>query len=363
MDEGGSRDLEHVLQPQGYLEQRGLILRDGITDGELRHNVQCANTCFTAVLASRFLIFQALLAAYEGYLQDKTRRGEKVNINLSSLKKIWLLVQLDRSLLVPPDASKDIFVELSTLLCHVEEPLKLNMTVKAILGPSRRFIQRLQAHEPLSGKPMDNYVHFFCVLDEAQVAASAYPHAFRSSRKDEHRPALRALLQQWAGFFGLIVTGTSLNLASITTAISSSVGKSGNIQKVAVNDTGAFTDQAKIDGYLKYYLPPGYYQSKSGQELRRRGEYWLSGRLLTLYIKAITGGFVPNDAIDWEAKEAEVSSSILGKVISFDFERGSFSFIKIFAFVKDVYASQSIGSQAADADVPSREQQPPRGAA
>ncbi|KAG6818443.1 hypothetical protein H0H93_004890 [Arthromyces matolae] len=341
-EECGSSDVIRVIEEEGHLEACGLVKRNP-NDQEILSNTECAERCFTAVLAARVLVFLAMLSAYEAHLRDKSRRSEKVE--LSVLRKIWLFAQLDTSLLVQPGGeSDDLFAELSTLLCHVSETFALHTLVKSILGEGRRFLQALGASQGPNEELVYERVHFFCVVDEAQSAASAYPDAFRSHQNKDQRPALRAMLQNWAKRFGVIVTGTSLNLTHITAAISSSVGKKGNVQKIAVNDTGGFTDHAKIDAYMEYYLPPGYSASSSGKELRIRAKYWLGGRprfvasfmetlirndfqsphrLLTLYIKAITGGFVPNDATDWEAMEEIIPSSILGRVISFDFERAN----------------------------------------
>ncbi|KAH0588090.1 hypothetical protein J132_11051 [Termitomyces sp. J132] len=300
----GSADIEHVLHwPRGHLETCRIV-EDPLDSQTVRENEDKVLRCFNAVLTARLLVFLSFLAAYEA------RVGKLAVKDITYLKKCWLLIQLDTRLL-QEESCPDLLLELSTLLCHIEDP-------RALINPSGILL--LVCKNFLGGIGTQIY----CVIDEAQTAAEAYRRAFRSS-SGNHRPLLRAMVKVWIGL-GMqhVTTGTSLNIEDINDAISSTVGKYSDSLGDPVTDTGSFIeDDDQIEGFLRYYLPSWYLDSPSGKELLRRAKYWLRGRprfiasyiscliehdiqyphqILTKYIKAITE-FVPADGEFWEQHE------------------------------------------------------------
>ncbi|KAG6875986.1 hypothetical protein C0992_001541 [Termitomyces sp. T32_za158] len=282
-----------------------------------------AHMCFDAILAARLLVLLCLLAAYED------RVGKLIVKDIPQLKKYWLFIQLDNRILEDEDCS-DLFLELSTLLCHIE---RINATIgmnSVLLNICKSFLGGINTR-------------MYCVLDEAQVAADAYPDAFRDSRGDNSRPVLRAMLKVWLDL-GMrhVITGTSLNLEHINDAISSTVGKYANKLKEAVTDTGSFVEDGdQIAKFLRHYLPSAYLDSPSGKELIKRAQYWLCGRprfiasyvacliehdlqfphqILTKYIKTMTN-FAPADGEFWEKLEEPMPWRASLPIRPFDFSR------------------------------------------
>ncbi|KAG6814780.1 hypothetical protein H0H87_007458, partial [Tephrocybe sp. NHM501043] len=246
VSECGSADMQYVLQtPHGYLEACGTV-KNPSSEEESEANSDHARRCFNAVLTSRALVFYCLLTAYEA--RYGTRHD---NQHLSTLKKTWLFLQLDTRLLERPD-HPDLLLQLSTLFCH-----------------SKRILYRYKPNTQV-----------YCVIDESQTAALSFPNAFRDSIGCKPRPALREMLKIWSSL-GMrhITTGTSLDLAHIIDALSSTVGKPAEMGNKAINGTGSFVNsEEQIDGYLHSYPPSWYILSRAGQELLRRARYWLLGR-------------------------------------------------------------------------------------
>ncbi|KAG6855356.1 hypothetical protein H0H87_004420 [Tephrocybe sp. NHM501043] len=265
--ECGSADLQYVLQtPRGYLEACGTF-KNPSSIKECKTNSEHATRCFNAVLTSRALVLYCLLTAYEA------RYGTRYdNQHLSTLKKAWLFIQLDTRLLERPE-HPDLFLELSTLFCHVEASDTLDNLSDAMLGLSKRILNRYKPNTQI-----------YCVIDESQTAALSFPDAFRNATGCKPRPALREMLKVWSTL-GMrhITTGTSLDLAHIIDALSSTVGKPAEMENHAINGTGSFVNsEEQIDGYLHSYLPSWYILSRAGQELLRRARYWLLGRYVLL---------------------------------------------------------------------------------
>ncbi|KAH0588193.1 hypothetical protein H2248_006908 [Termitomyces sp. 'cryptogamus'] len=325
----GSADIEHVIEfPYGHLNAFGLE-EIVISKEELEVNQACAARCFQAVLAARLLVFLLYLRAIVGHSEMTTEEA----------KKKWLFAQIDARILAT-DQQNDFFLYLATLLCYVNTQVLVSH-IRTCLVTCKTALGILN--------PCDTQIHF--VIDEAQVAAETYHEAFRDGSGKNKRPVLRALLFHWATFkIQTIITGTSLEHKLITDAISSSVGKTANMNDGLTSTGSWMSDKNKIEAYLKSYFPATYLETPSGKELQTRVCYWLSGRprfvaafvqyiinhdfqsyhrLLTKYIKAITRYFIPRDGEWWEGMEAELSDSQdLYAPHSFDFERAEHPGVK-----------------------------------
>ncbi|KAG5352054.1 hypothetical protein C0989_003979 [Termitomyces sp. Mn162] len=289
----GSADIEHVIEfPYGHLNAFGLE-EIVISKEELEVNQACAARCFQAVLAARLLVFLLYLRAIVGHSEMTTEEA----------KKKWLFAQIDARILAT-DQQNDFFLYLATLLCYVNTQVLVSH-IRTCLVTCKTALGILN--------PCDTQIHF--VIDEAQVAAETYHEAFRDGSGKNKRPVLRALLFHWATFkIQTIITGTSLEHKLITDAISSSVGKTANMNDGLTSTGSWMSDKNKIEAYLKSYFPATYLETPSGKELQTR---------------AITRYFIPRDGEWWEGMEAELSDSQdLYAPHSFDFERAEHPGVK-----------------------------------
>ncbi|KAG6808850.1 hypothetical protein H0H92_002577 [Tricholoma furcatifolium] len=326
ISECGSADLRWVLDGScnGYLRILGItVLNDKNPTNEMK-NKNHADRCFLAVLCARLLVFKCLLAVY---------KEGGCDITPAKLRRIWLFAQLDTKLLGRPERP-DLFLELTTLLCYVPTSTALLSIVKRIAKDCVTFIGTISSAQIL-----------YLVIDEAQVAVLAHSNSFLSD-ENEYRPALRAMLRTWnwqGSNINHILTGTSMNMAKMTGAISSTFGKTRHDDTIKA--TGSFIESDdQIVRYLNYYLPPSYLKTESGQELVSRAQYWLFGRqvfqqlrnryvqyliqknfrcyhkFLTSYIRDITA-FTPTDAEYWEGLEDPTCEPGSAAVMSLDFSR------------------------------------------
>ncbi|KAG6815937.1 hypothetical protein H0H87_010069 [Tephrocybe sp. NHM501043] len=297
----GSADMENLLQNKyGYLRACGIV-DEPTSNEEIKANERHAERCFSAILTARLLVFQCFLCVYEDRMM--LQKDRKRDLTIPYLKHAWLLLQLDPHLLSRP-GQPDLLLELTTLFCHVRSYSVLTLINNDIFDQCMSFLKRIHKD-----------ARFYCVLDEAQTAATAFPSAFRC-----HRPALRAMLHLWVGL-GMrhVTTGTSLQLECISEALTSSVGKPTVMNNSTITATGSFIEKEdQIASYLRYYLPESYINSDSGDELITRANprfvasyvtYLLENTFqhphwcLTRYIEAIAD-FTPTDAEYWQSLES-----------------------------------------------------------
>ena len=127
----------------------------------------------------------------------------------------------------------------------------------------------------------------FCVLDEAQHAATQHNSAFRSDQNGAHRPILREIVKAWESqSFGqgvfMVVAGTGISKGVVDQAMASAIMKDSRYRWCS--DTGAF-DRRDVQGrYLQKYLPKRLLESDIGARLLERVWYWLHGRFVQLGI-------------------------------------------------------------------------------
>jgi hypothetical protein len=161
-------------------------------------NKGIANNAFMKVLAARVVVFEHFLelaVKTDGYLQEKHKHA-------------WLMFQisnvLDRS-----DIDRHPFIDII-----------VNCLVGAKPGALRKIVERL---DEIRGKYFHPDLHFFFVLDEAQVAARSSPRAFMSSKDPSKFQALfREIIRLWVnlGFLQVkfILSGTGLSLEAVNEA-------------------------------------------------------------------------------------------------------------------------------------------------
>ncbi|KAG6844459.1 hypothetical protein H0H87_006742 [Tephrocybe sp. NHM501043] len=291
---------------------------------DIAYNGAISSRCFRSVMAARLLIFSCFLRAFLNC--DKP-------VAPSTLKKSWVFVQVDPSLLAIDEEHSDLFMELTAILCTIQKPHALSELVAELLLICRSYVSLLDPG-------FSGILH--CVVDEAQTAAEAFPRAFRDGTGSKDRPALRAMIFGWGNlrFLHFVITGTSVNHDYIMEALSSAMGKYDTFQD-GITDTGSTADKDhKIINYLEKYLPQHYLRTESGKELLSRAIYWLYGRprfvaayvqfvmdhnfrsyhrLLTKYIRYITR-FVPTDALAWEENEDPIGVTKY-PLCPFDFAR------------------------------------------
>jgi hypothetical protein len=190
-------------------------------------------------------------------------------------KQRWLLLQLQPSILHPK--IWDIFDHLTRELSNASDGY-VNTTTKALLVR----VRELCTVETSSVRDSTMIqTPLFCVLDEAQYAATQHSSAFRSDHSNAHRPILREIVRAWEGqSFGqgvfMVVAGTGISKDVVDQAMASAIMKESKYRWCS--DTGAFDNIHSQRRYILKYLPSSLVESPSGRRLIERMEYWLCGR-------------------------------------------------------------------------------------
>lgn len=184
-------------------------------------------------------------------------------------KQRWLLLQLQPSILRVQ--VWDIFDHLMGKLSQVSDSY-INATTKELLVRVRKM---LTERSDTSETPI------FCVLDEAQYAATQHCAAFRSDNGNACRPILREIVRAWEGQSSghgvfMVVAGTGISKDVVDQAMASAIMKESKYRWCS--DTGAFDDIPEQRRYIEKYLPPSLVSSVSGTRLVERIGYWLCGR-------------------------------------------------------------------------------------
>ncbi|KAH6904037.1 hypothetical protein BKA70DRAFT_1299336 [Coprinopsis sp. MPI-PUGE-AT-0042] len=165
----------------------------------------------------------------------------------STSQQRWLLLQLQPSILNP--RVWDVFDHLSRELLSSASDAYINCQTKTLLGQVRSRLSRLRSAEKMP---------IFCVLDEAQHAASQHLPAFRSDHSGAHRPVLREICAGQGVF--MVVAGTGISKDVVDQAMASAIMKDSKYRWCS--DTGAF-DQPEVQrAYLQRYFPPNTSRAK-----------------------------------------------------------------------------------------------------
>ena len=245
----GSTDIEEIFKSLKEGNRLEPLTPSNMKDA-LAENRKVTSRHFLLVLYVRLLVFGIFLecaSRVPGGIKDEH-------------KSLWLLIQL-----APQEHLKmaDVFNTITqSLIPATLDYLKLRahnelLKVRRYLGP-----------EP---PPL------FCILDEAQVPSEMFSDCFPSDT--EPRPILRQIIDQWVPIFSnLIVSGAGLSLQELETVLGSVVAKETGRQPETVTDLGAFDNEEDQRAYLEQYLPPGFLDTDSGNQLARRLGYWLHGR-------------------------------------------------------------------------------------
>lgn len=238
-------------------------------ESTLNDNRQIANRIFSQLFLARLLVFN-LFVDVMGDLENLS------GAQTTAYRRRWLSLQLQPSLM----HSKiwDIFDDISRKLSRASESY-VNTTTQTLLSRVRKLC--IDKTAPASGEAHQTPI--FCVLDEAQYAATQHSLAFRSENGAAHRPILREIVRAWEsqtsgqGVF-MVVAGTGISKDVVDQAMASAIMKESKYRWCS--DTGAFDDEAIQRRYVEKFFPPSYSSSASGRRLLERIWYWLHGRLL-----------------------------------------------------------------------------------
>lgn len=237
-----SPSFHHHLPPTGY-------------ESSLESNRKIANRIFRQIFLARLLIFHEFARLMS--------RHPTTDPHVYKVR--WLFLQLQPSIAHPH--VWDVFDELSTKLSAATDAY-INSTTLELLTAVRGLLQIA-----------DNGL--FCVLDEAQYAATQLQTAFRSDNGAAHRPVLREIVRAWEsqtsgrGVF-MVVAGTGISKDVVDQAMASAIMKDSRYRWCS--DTGAFDHINIQHAYLRKYIPPRYLESAAGKRLLERVWYWLHGR-------------------------------------------------------------------------------------
>ncbi|GLB43053.1 putative expressed protein [Lyophyllum shimeji] len=290
-------------------------------ESAVSRNRVIANRIFSQLFLARLIVFDLFVEVMnELKASDDTRS--------TVYKQRWLLLQLRPSLI--HTQIWDIFDDLTVKFADVTDSY-INGTTKALLAR----VRKLCVDKTPSGTPTisTHQTPIFCVLDEAQYAATQHCMAFRSDDGSANRPVLREIVRAWEGQSSgqgvfMVVAGTGISKDVVDRAMSSAIMKESKYRWCS--DTGAFDDLEIQRRYIEKYLPPSLLSTASGKRLLDRIGYWLHGRhrftagyiaellnndfqrphtLLNTYIEHFTD-FRPTDAQDFVDAEGPAPVSI-----------------------------------------------------
>lgn len=237
-------------------------------ESALQTNRRIAGRVFSQLFLARLLIFDL-------FTDIMNRHGAR-DAPQGPYKERWLLFQLQPSLLHPK--IWDVFDDLAGKLSQATDSY-MNTKTKALLLRVRKFCTGEAGCDPAT--PSTVHTPLFCVLDEAQYAATEHCSAFRSDQNGTHRPILREIVRAWEGqSFGqgvfMVVAGTGISKDVVDQAMASAIMKDSKYRWCS--DTGAFDQKDIQRRYMLKYLPPSLIESDSGKRLLERVWYWLHGR-------------------------------------------------------------------------------------
>ncbi|KAF5378063.1 hypothetical protein D9615_007518 [Tricholomella constricta] len=269
-------------------------------------------------------LFLARLLVFDLFVDVMNQFKDPDDVQTTLYKQRWLLLQLQPSLVHPQ--IWDIFDALTGKLSQATD-IYINATTKALLSRVRKLCidQTRSGTQSLSSPARQSPI--FCVLDEAQYAATQHCFAFRSDNGNANRPVLREIVRAWEsqcsgqGVF-MVVAGTGISKDVVDQAMASAIMKESKYRWCS--DTGAFDDVHVQRAYIEKYLPPTLLSGASGRRLTERiGHRFTAGyiaellkngfqrphALLNAYIEYFTD-FKPTDAQDFVLAEGQGPISI-----------------------------------------------------
>ena len=280
----GSSDVQNSIQthvPDSPSFRRILPLSSSSGyESALITNREIASRIFRQIFLARLVIFNLYAETMNNVIKTKP---EMDVVDSNVYKERWLLLQLQPSFVHPQ--VWDVFDELSCKLSNASDSF-INTTTKMLLSTVRSHLSVVvQPGDPITASQMSTaetaQTPLFCVLDEAQYAATQHNSSFRSDQNGSYRPILREIVKAWEGqSFGqgvfMVVAGTGISKDVVDQAMASAIMKDSRYRWCS--DTGAFDLQQVQTHYLRKYLPLGLLQSDAGVRLLERVWYWLHGR-------------------------------------------------------------------------------------
>ncbi|PPR06272.1 hypothetical protein CVT24_000891 [Panaeolus cyanescens] len=273
-----SAKFRHILPPP----------ESAAYDAALKTNRDIANRVFQQVFLARLLVFNVFA---EIMIEHAKTANSTCQPDPQTYRQRWLLLQLQPSIIDPE--VWDVFDDLSSKLANTSDCF-INTNTKSLLCRVRKLCSKLpemttsHSDNGLSTASHNNTPAYdagqtpiFCVLDEAQHAATQLNSAFRSDQNGAHRPILREIVKAWEGqSFGqgifMVVAGTGISKDVVDQAMASAIMKDSRYRWCS--DTGAFDREEVQRRYLEKYFPPALIRSTSGSRLLQRIWYWLHGR-------------------------------------------------------------------------------------
>jgi len=257
-------------------------------DAALRANRNIASRIFRQIFLARLMIFNLFAETMTTSEGDMLMDDANVHVDPRVYRARWLLLQLRPSFVHPQ--VWDIFDELACMLAGATDSF-VNTTTKTLLSNVRAMCSKIQQQHPVGLSSHSSSTRLstadtaqtplFCVLDEAQHAATQHSSSFRSDQNGAFRPILREIVKAWEGqSFGqgvfMVVAGTGISKDVVDQAMASAIMKDSRYRWCS--DTGAFDRREVQERYLRRYLPPKLLQSEAGKRLLERLWYWLHGR-------------------------------------------------------------------------------------
>ncbi|KAF9482872.1 hypothetical protein BDN70DRAFT_379948 [Pholiota conissans] len=262
-----SPKFRHILPPMGSAGY----------EPALKINREIAGRVFRQIFLARLIIFNLFTESMVQHM--KTRNPSE---NVAVYKARWLFLQLRPSSVRPQ--LWDVFDSLSSKLSTASDSY-INKQTKLILVNVRSRCSELESTASWKETTMSTseaaQTPLFCVLDEAQHAATQLSSSFRSDHSGSHRPILREIVKAWEGqSFGegvfMVVAGTGISKDVVDQAMASAIMKDSKYRWCS--DTGAFDKVDVQRQYIEKYLPKSLLESEAGVRLLERAWYWLHGR-------------------------------------------------------------------------------------
>ncbi|KAF8336739.1 hypothetical protein F5887DRAFT_986297 [Amanita rubescens] len=276
----GSVDLQNAIQATIPNDSQFCPILPSTSEyhEKLESNQKLAGRVFTRVFLARTLIFCLFMDA-----MTTSSSSEKVSTERDHHRDYrckWLHIQLQPSI-VP---MYDPFDDLTHKLSAYSDTQLHDMTKKAL----RSIRESLRSCTTSASS--SNLIPLYCVIDEAQVAATEHTKAFCSADdvtpggiaepRSVLRPLFHTVLVLTPGLdVPIILSGMGLSQSDVDATVTSGIMKPS--PKRVYHDTGAFEGWDGKNGmsnWVKLFVPDWILDESDRKRLEDRMGYWLKGR-------------------------------------------------------------------------------------
>ena len=221
---------------------------------------------FAQLLLARFLLLNLL---------NEEADGLSPPLSMAYRRRLWVLLQVQPTVVFGKDFHHDVFTELSQLLRETATP-DLKSRIRSMYQQLSCLLDSVR-NPATNGKEVPP---FFCVVDEAQTAVTLRMGEFMSDDGITPRSLLREIFLSYTTMLSsaqmrLVLSGTGIDVRLFKETLNSPVHKEEMYD--IKTDIGAFDDVDAQAKYIMQYVPAKWSQPE-WQGFLDRAWMWMRGR-------------------------------------------------------------------------------------